>query len=343
MRLQLLWSQIPCACLKLAVLLSRLPDVAGTQPALRGPRRRNVQQFNKAVSALSQAGIRYETTLGSAPYLIRVEESEQFAARPGDPRKGGYLNDAEESTDPWMAPARCSSAKSDTSGPTSAAGKSSSCSWRAWTSSPRQGPGVGRPSTLACRRKNNDRGVSGDNSARPLHPKRRQTQSLVGLIRNGTNADPSRITIVDQHSNSIYDGATSDGRDTLRSLADQGGAASAPAALKRALDQLFGPGLATATVTASFIHVQEESISEELEPAEEAALAPPRTTESTSSSGPSAARRLRGTSRAPPTTESTAAPPRPRPRASAKRGRLRLEEQAHPKRRSPYQLNRSRP
>ena len=137
----------------------RLPDVAGTQPALWSSPPTDVQQFNKAVSALSQAGIRYETTLGSAPYLIRVELRAVRRAA-GDPQQGRLSEQRPRNQRiPGWLQHGVPGSQSDSSGPTSAAGKSSSCSWRAWTSSPRQGPGVGRPGLPLCR-KNNDRGVS---------------------------------------------------------------------------------------------------------------------------------------------------------------------------------------
>ena len=271
------------ACLSLAVLASvfltwqaRNPHFVVLAADL------DTQQFNKAVSALSEAGIRYETTLGSPPYLIRVEESEQFAARQAIHNKGGYLNSARgingslEGSSTVFLGSQERQQRTDK---------------RRWEELELQLEGMefvskakvlesGTPDSPLVPRKNNDRGVSVVLTLRGLYtPSASQTQSMVGLIRNGTNADPSRITIVDQHSNSIYDGATSDGRDTLRSLADKESSVGTRRA-QALLDQLIGPGLATATVTASFVHVQEESISEELEPAKKPRSLRSRTTES---------------------------------------------------------------
>ena len=241
----------------------------------------DTQQFNKAVSALSQAGIRYETTLGSPPYLIRVEESEQFAARQAVHNKGGYLNSERgingslDGTSTVFLGSQERQQRTDK---------------RRWEELELQLEGmdfVSKATVLASGttasplvpRKTSDRGVSVVLTLRGLYsPSASQTQSMVGLIRNGTNADPSRITIVDQHSNSIYDGSTSDGRDTLRGLADKEGSIGTRRAQAH-LDQLFGPGLATATVTAAFEHVQEESISEQLEPAKKPRSERSRTTE----------------------------------------------------------------
>jgi len=242
----------------------------------------DTQQFNKAVSALSQAGIRYETTLGSPPYLIRVEESEQFVARQAIHNKGGYLNSSRgingalEGSSTVFLGSQERQQRSDK---------------RRWEELELQLEGLdfvakakviesGAPKSPLVPRKRSDRGVSVVLSLRGLYsPSAAQTQSMVGIISNGTSADPSRISIVDQHSNSIFDGATSDGRDTLRSLADKEESVRTRRAQAH-LDQLFGQGLATASVTAAFEHVQEESISELLEPSKKPHTERTRTTES---------------------------------------------------------------
>ncbi len=241
----------------------------------------DTQQFNKAVSALSQAGIRYETTLGSPPYLIRVEESEQFAARQAIHNKGGYLNSERGINGSLDGSSTVFLGSQE---------RQQRTDKRRWEELELQLEGmdfVSKAKVLASGttdsplvpRKTSDRGVSVVLTLRGLYtPSASQTQSMVGLIRNGTNVDPSRITIVDQHSNSIYDGATSNGRDTLRGLADKEGSIGTRRAQAH-LDQLFGPGLATATVTAAFEHIQEESISEQLEPAKKPRSERSRTTE----------------------------------------------------------------
>ena len=44
-------------------------------------------------------------------------------------------------------------------------------------------------------------------------PSAGETRALVGIVRGATWVAEDRITIVDQHSNVIFDGASSDGAD----------------------------------------------------------------------------------------------------------------------------------
>jgi flagellar biosynthesis/type III secretory pathway M-ring protein FliF/YscJ len=258
------------ACLGLAVLTSAFFTWQARNPhfvVLAADL--DTQQFNKAVSALSQAGIRYETTLGAPPYLIRVEESEQFTARQAIHNKGGYLNSERGINGSLDGSSTVFLGSQE---------RQQRTEKRRWEELELQLEGMdfiakakvlasGTTDSPLVPRKVSDRGVSVVLNVHGLYtPSAAQTQSMVGLIRNATNVDPSRITIVDQYSNSIYDGLTSDGHDTLRGLADKEGSIGTRRAQAH-LDQLFGPGLATATVTAAFEHIQEESISEQLEPA----------------------------------------------------------------------------
>lgn len=242
----------------------------------------DTQQFNKAVAALSQAGIKYETTLGAPPYMIRVEDSQQFAARQAIHNNGGYLNSERGINGSLDGSSTVFLGSQE---------RQQRTAKRRWEELELQLEGFdfvskakvlesGAPDSPLVPRRSNDRGVSVVLTLRGTYtPSASQTQSMVSIVRNGSGADPGRITIVDQNSNSIYDGASSDGLDTLRSLADKEESIRTRRAQAH-LDQLFGPGLATASVTAAFEHVQEESISEQLEPAKKPRSERSRTTES---------------------------------------------------------------
>ena len=242
----------------------------------------DTQQFNKAVAALSQAGIKYETTLGAPPYMIRVEDSQQFAARQAIHNNGGYLNSERGINGSLDGSSTVFLGSQE---------RQQRTAKRRWEELELQLEGFdfvskakvlesGAPNSPLVPRRSNDRGVSVVLTLRGTYtPSASQTQSMVSIVRNGSGADPGRITIVDQNSNSIYDGASSDGLDTLRSLADKEESIRTRRAQAH-LDQLFGPGLATASVTAAFEHVQEESISEQLEPAKKPRSERSRTTES---------------------------------------------------------------
>ena len=184
----------------------------------------DTQQFNKAVAALSQAGIKYETTLGAPPYMIRVEDSQQFAARQAIHNNGGYLNSERGINGSLDGSSTVFLGSQE---------RQQRTAKRRWEELELQLEGFdfvskakvlesGAPGSPLVPRRSNDRGVSVVLTLRGTYtPSASQTQSMVSIVRNGSGADPGRITIVDQNSNSIYDGASSDGLDTLRSLADK--------------------------------------------------------------------------------------------------------------------------
>ena len=51
----------------------------------------DTQAFNTAITALAGAGIRYETSMGPAPYMIRVEEGKKYEARNAVHLSGEFL------------------------------------------------------------------------------------------------------------------------------------------------------------------------------------------------------------------------------------------------------------
>ena len=271
------------ACLSVVVLASALLTWQARNPHyVVLAAELDTQQFNKAVGALSEAGIRYETTLGAPPYMIRVEESQQFAARQAIHNKGGYLNSQRGINGSLDGSSTVFLGSQE---------RRQRTDKRRWEELELQLEGFefvsnakvlesGAPDSPLVPRRTNERGVSVVLSLRGTYtPSAGQTQAMVSTVRNATGADPSRITIVDQHSNSIYDGASSDGRDVLRSLADKEESVRTRRAQAH-LDQLFGPGLATASVTAAFEHVQEESISQQLDPSKKPRTERSRTTAS---------------------------------------------------------------
>lgn len=244
--------------------------------------------FNNAVTALANAGIRFETTMGPAPYVIRVEEGKIYEARTAIHLEGDFLGDAR-------------GIDSGSAGASSVllgqAERRQIANKRQWQEVEMQLETLdyvaaanvkvaGEPTSPLMGLKRDERTASVTLRLRGLSmPTAMQTRALVAIVRGATGVLEERISIADQHSNMIFDGGDAQGADSLLALEERFGDEKTRTA-QAMLDRTFGPGVSVVKVNGSWTQVMEESISQTLDPAKKPTSQRSRTTESSSESPP---------------------------------------------------------
>lgn len=237
--------------------------------------------FNNAVTALANAGIRFETTMGPAPYVIRVEEGKLYQARTAMFVEGNFVGDA-RGIDSGSA-----GASSVLLGQAERRQIANKRSWEEVEVQLEELDFVsaatvrvaGEPTSPLMGLKRDERTASVTLRLRGLsRPTAEQTRSLVSIVRGATGVLEERISIADQHGNSLFDGKDARGADSLLALEERFRAEKTRAA-QAMLDRTFGPGVTVVEVTGSWTQVMEESISETLDPAKRPASERTRTTD----------------------------------------------------------------
>ncbi|MEO0661758.1 MAG: flagellar M-ring protein FliF C-terminal domain-containing protein [Planctomycetota bacterium] len=239
------------------------------------------QSFNAAATALANAGIHFEPTTGGAPYAILVDESQIHDARIAVHISGEFLGGTRGIS------SGINGSSSVLLGQTERRQRSEKRLWEeaeiqlerlnyvAKAKVTVSGP---MPSPLA-RLKADQRRASIVLTLRGLSAlSGTETRALVGIVRGATGVMDERITIVDQHSNLIFDGKDAGGAESLLELEQRYGEEKTDA-VQRLLDRTFGPGLTVVGVTGSWSQVQEESISETLDPGKKPRTERTRSTE----------------------------------------------------------------
>ncbi|MEM8709419.1 MAG: flagellar M-ring protein FliF C-terminal domain-containing protein [Planctomycetota bacterium] len=238
--------------------------------------------FNTAVTALAGADIRYETSMGPPPYMIRVEESKKYEALNAIHQSGEFAGAARGIASGLGGSSSVFLGQSE---------RHQRTQKRLWEEAEMQLERVnyiakahvtvsGEQTSPLARLRPDERRVSVVLTMRGLaRPTASETRALVGIIRGATGVPDERITIVDQHSNSIYDGADSGGADSLLALEEKFSRDRTDQA-QALLDRAFPPGLTVVGVTGTWRQVREESISNTLDPTKKPRSEKSRTTES---------------------------------------------------------------
>ncbi len=224
--------------------------------------------FNTAITALAGADIRYETSMGPPPYMIRVEESKKYDALNAIHQSGEFMG--------------------GTRGISSGLGGSSSVflgqserhqrtQKRLWEEAEMQLERLnyvakanvtvsGEQTSPLARLRPDERRASVVLTLRSLSsPTVSDTRALVGIVRGATGVAEERITIVDQHSSVLFDGADSGGADSLLALEEKYSRDRTNQA-QQLLDRAFPAGLTAVAVNGTWKQVREESISSTMDP-----------------------------------------------------------------------------
>ncbi|MEC8512306.1 MAG: flagellar M-ring protein FliF C-terminal domain-containing protein [Planctomycetota bacterium] len=236
--------------------------------------------FNGAVKALAEAGVRYETSVGGPPYVIQVESGRRHEAIAAMHISGEFLDDARGISSGLQGSSAVFLGQSE---------RHQRTQKRMWeevemsleklnfVSNAKVTVSGAPTSTLASLRRDARRASVIVTLRGVATPTATETRALVGLVRGGTGVTDERMTIVDQHSNVLFDGVDESGADSLAAKEEQFNRERTEMA-QRQLDRVFGPGVAVVGVTSEWLQIQEESIVETLNPAKKPLSSRTRTT-----------------------------------------------------------------
>lgn len=225
-------------------------------------------EFNTAITALAGADIRYETTMGPAPYVIKVEEAKKYEA----------LNAIFESGDFKGGARGISSGSGGASsvflGQSERQQRTQKRMWQETEILLEKANYIdqatvtmsGAQSSPLARTRPDERRVSVVLKLSGIaKPTPGQTRALVGIVRGSTGVAEERIMIADQHSTVIFDGSHSGGADSLLAHEEQFSTDRTNKA-QRLLDSTFASGLSVVSVNSKWKQVREETISSSLDP-----------------------------------------------------------------------------
>lgn len=228
----------------------------------------DAQSFNTAITALAGADIRYETSMGPAPYLIRVESGKKYEALNAIHLSGEFLGDSRGITSGLSGSSSVFLGQSE---------RHQRTQKRIWEETEMQLERLnfvakakvsvsGDATSPLARLRPDDRRASVVLTLRGLsRPTSTETRALVGIVRGSTGVVDDRIAIVDQHSNVLFDGSSGSGPDSVHAMEERYGRERTDA-VQAILDRTFGPGLTVVSVMGQWKQVREESISEKLDP-----------------------------------------------------------------------------
>lgn len=225
--------------------------------------------FNNAVKALAEAGIRYETSTGGEPYVVLVESSKKHEAIAAMHLSGEFLDSDRGISSGLDGSSSVFLGQSE---------RHQRTQKRMWEEAEMQLERLnfvskakvtvsGAPtSTLAALRDDARRASVVVTMRGVAKPTPTETRALVGVVRGATGVADERITIVDQHSNVLFDGIENGGTDTFLAQEERF-ARERTESTQRYLDSIFGPGVTIVGVTGDWKQVREESVQETLTPA----------------------------------------------------------------------------
>lgn len=236
--------------------------------------------FNKAVQALANADIRFETSMGAAPHMIRVEESRRFDAMNAIHLSGEYLGGSRGISSGLDGSSAVFLGQSE---------RHQRTQKRIWEEAEMQLEALdyvakakvtvsGQSTSPLVNMRPDVRSASVVVTLTGLtRPTQGETRALVSIIRGAIGVPEDRIAIVDQHSNVLFDGAESGGADSLLALEERF-SRDRTAQAQEMLDRAFGAGMTIVGVSGEWRQVREESISETLDPTKRPRTEKKRTT-----------------------------------------------------------------
>lgn len=238
--------------------------------------------FNTAITALAGADIRYETSMGPAPYMIRVEESKKYDALNAIHQSGEFLGGDRGITSGLSGSSSVFLGQSE---------RHQRTQKRLWEEAEMQLERLnyvakanvtvsGEQTSPLARLRPDERRASVVLTLRSLAaPTASDTRALVGIVRGATGVAEERITIVDQHSSVLFDGADAGGADSLMALEEKYSRDRTDQA-QQLLDRAFPAGLTAVAINGTWKQVREESISSSLDPPKKPRTERTRKTES---------------------------------------------------------------
>ncbi len=226
-------------------------------------------EFNTAITSLAATDIRFEPTMGPAPYMIKVEESRKSDALAAIYASGDFKGGARG----------ISGGLAGSSSVFLGAGERKQREQkRRWEETEMLLEKVnfvsqatvkisGEETSPLARMRADTRRVSVILKLSGLaSPTASQTRALVGIVIGGTGVAEDRIMIADQHSTVIFDGAQSDGAESLMALEEKFSRDKTGQA-QQLLDRAFAAGLTVVTVNGTWKQVHEESLVSTMDPA----------------------------------------------------------------------------
>lgn len=241
----------------------------------------DTQSFNTAVTALAGSGIRYETSMGPPPYVIRVEEGKIYEARNAVHLSGDFLGESRGISSGLEGSSSVFLGQTE---------RHQRTQKRLWEEAEMQLERLnfvakakvlvwGARTSPLTSRSGDQRRVSVVLTLRGLSlPTAGETRALVGIVRGATGVPDERISINDQHANVIFDGSNAGSVDSLMALEERF-ANERTSRAQELLDRTFGPGVTRVMVNGEWTQVREESITEQLEPAKKPSMTRSRTQE----------------------------------------------------------------
>lgn len=241
----------------------------------------DTQSFNTAITALAGAQIRYETSMGPPPYVIRVDESRKYDAMNAIHLSGEFMGGSRGISSGLDGSSSVFLGQSE---------RHQRTQKRVWEEAEMQLERLnyvakakvtvsGEATSPLARLRPDDRRASVVLTLNGLGmPTQTETRALVSIVRGSTGVRDDRIAIVDQHSNVLFDGTESGGADSLIAIEERF-SREKTGAVQSLLDRTFGAGLTVVGVNGEWRQVREESISETLDPTKKPRSERKRTTE----------------------------------------------------------------
>ncbi|MEE8469093.1 MAG: flagellar M-ring protein FliF C-terminal domain-containing protein [Planctomycetota bacterium] len=221
-------------------------------------------QFSSATSALSAAGVRFDTTLPPGPYSIFVASGERFRALNAIHGTGALdsgekgINTTSGSSEVFLGTAALAQLTHK----------------RDWEDIEKQlevFTWVARASV----RSSATSGSSFRRTAPPtvsvivtlrgsVRPSREQRQALASIVRAGANVPEENISIADQNGNSLFEGNRDEGLEAMLDF-EQSYTDRETSRAQDFLDSLFGAGMSRVIVRGEWNHDRIESVDEAIQ------------------------------------------------------------------------------
>ena len=220
-------------------------------------------QFSRATRALSQSGVRFETSVGGAPYTVFVEAGEKYAAHnaladAGAMDVGSLGIDTSDTSSAWDSSVERLQ-------------KADARYWQEVEKQLAQLHWIRSADVIAKQPTNRTLGraanptVSVILTTRGMRPTTDQSQNVGNIVRTAFNVPEENITILDHTGALIFDGKSdnrlNDNLSFQRSF-DQ----DQTETVQQLLDDIYGPGLTRVTVRGDWSFVKTETVGEQLGP-----------------------------------------------------------------------------
>lgn len=224
--------------------------------------------FNRAVSALANAGIRYQTTMPPGPYTIFVETTQRYAALNAIHLEGDFTGPARG------IDAEASGAAAVFLGQRERDQRSEKRDWQetelqleqlVWVNGASvKVSGSAVASFMGARRDDRQASALVNLKGNAL-PDSTQRRTLAAIVSSSTGVPLERVTVSDQHGNLLFNGGEEQNAESLLAI-ERAWQNDLERRIQAKLDEAFGRGLTVVGVNGRWKHVQQEMVEETLEP-----------------------------------------------------------------------------